>query len=242
MIQVTVASSFPSDEPSHPSNYRFLYIPVENENLEKNIIFPTFIKEAEAGRTAYSNMMTYIISLSKRSEEALNHPEIMKIKNETFDLLILGHYGLDFQMGLAAHFHCPLIIVTTLKATTVTKRLMGNPLGVSYVPSVFATHTGTGPMNFWQRISNFLIISAESLVTTAVNYFINEPYYERNFPKEQYLTLDEVKKNISLILINHHFSQSTVEPFFPTMIEVSGMHIKPAESIKLPKVIIFHFH
>lgn len=44
-------------------------------------------------------------------------------------------------------------------------------------------------------------------------------------------TFDDQMKNISLVLINHHFSTSSIRPFVANMIEIGGIHVS------LPKAL-----
>lgn len=60
-----------------------------------------------------------------------------------------------------------------------------------------------------------------------------------------------MKNNVSLVLLNTHFSTNGPRPFLPNVIEIGGIQVKP-EASKLPKVvknlllvmnkIFFHFH
>ena len=42
-------------------------------------------------------------------------------------------------------------------------------------------------------------------------------------------------KNVSLVLINHHFTASSIRPLVANMIEIGGIHVN--EPIELPKDI-----
>lgn len=46
------------------------------------------------------------------------------------------------------------------------------------------------------------------------------------FPKNRYPSLSEMKKNVSLVLVNHHFTQGPVRPLPPGLIEIGGIQIK----------------
>lgn len=45
-------------------------------------------------------------------------------------------------------------------------------------------------------------------------------------------SVTELSKNISLILVNQHYSLSGVKPLSPAVIEVGGIHIKEAKPIE----------
>lgn len=46
------------------------------------------------------------------------------------------------------------------------------------------------------------------------------------FPRNKYPSYADMKKNVSLVLINHHFSQGPVRPLPPGMVEIGGIQIK----------------
>jgi len=80
-------------------------------------------------------------------------------------------------------------------------------------------------MTFLERFGNLAMTVFE---TTYMKFFY-EPYqiqiYNEAFadPKP---TLDELKRDVSLVLLNSHFTLSSPKPYVPNMIEVGGMHIK----------------
>ena len=60
--------------------------------------------------------------------------------------------------------------------------------------------------------------------------------FREAFPEGEYPPLDELKRNVSLVLLNEHFTQSVPRPYVPNMIEVGGLQIKDKPS-PLPEVI-----
>lgn len=56
-----------------------------------------------------------------------------------------------------------------------------------------------------------------------------------NFPSDRYISYDEAMRNLSLVLLNSHFSQGGVRPYVPAMIEVGGLQVKPTPD-PLPEV------
>lgn len=56
-----------------------------------------------------------------------------------------------------------------------------------------------------------------------------------NFPADRYRSFDDSMSNVSLALINIHFSSGTVRPYLPNMIEIGGIQVKPKPS-PLPQV------
>jgi glucuronosyltransferase len=50
-------------------------------------------------------------------------------------------------------------------------------------------------------------------------------------------SIEELERNISLVIYNNHFSLNGANPMVPGVIEAGGMHIKQT-SEPLPKVLI----
>lgn len=54
--------------------------------------------------------------------------------------------------------------------------------------------------------------------------------FSLNFPLDRYPSFNEVKKNVSIVLLNSHFSQNGVQPYLPNVIEIGGVQIKEKAS------------
>lgn len=50
--------------------------------------------------------------------------------------------------------------------------------------------------------------------------------FSKIFPTENFPSYDEVRNNVSLVLVSSHFSQGRVRPLLPNVIEVGGLQIK----------------
>lgn len=162
------------------------------------------------------------------SNETLNHPTFRKImKEETFDAVIHGYAFNLFQLGLAAHFKAPSIVLSSVPITGFTNDLVGQPMNPAEV-STFLMGV-KGKMTFLQRVANLFIVILEKCLGM-YNHYMNKAYYENNFPSDQYPPFNDVFKNVSLFLANDHFSQGTVRPNLPNVIEISGLQMssKPA--------------
>lgn len=55
------------------------------------------------------------------------------------------------------------------------------------------------------------------------------------FPEDKYSTYDQMKQNVSLILLNTHFSSNGPRSYLPNVIEIGGIQIK-SKPLPLPKV------
>uniref|UniRef100_A0A336LLK7 CSON001318 protein n=1 Tax=Culicoides sonorensis TaxID=179676 RepID=A0A336LLK7_CULSO len=224
--QVTVVSPFPLGKSLE--NYNDVVIPID---FEKRTAMAASIAKGESSGNPLAILRRLAKSVLDGTNVTLNHPDFQKImKDKTFDAFISGFVVNDFQLGLAAHFGCPSIVLFSLQLTDMLNDVVGQPLHPESVPCMLSNYKGK--MNFFQRVANLLIVAGEKLIGMYLTY-LNRIYYESNFPSEKYPSYDEVRKNVSLLLVNEHFSQGVVRPNLPNVIEVSGLQI-PSKTSPLP--------
>ena len=114
--------------------------------------------------------------ISDNTNHTLNHPKMKKLMaEESFDLVMIGLFMNDFLLGIADHFKCPSLVITSMGTTGKVQHLIGNPLSVSGVPHMFMEHKGG--MSFIQRVKNMLMYTAEFGMGMYFNSF-NKKYYE----------------------------------------------------------------
>jgi glucuronosyltransferase len=114
---------------------------------------------------------------------------------------------------------------------------VGNPYGVDAVPHIAAKITGR--MTFLQRVFSFIMYSLDVILMVPYDYYQNV-VYKRYFPADKYRSYDDAHRNVSLFLINNHFSQDHIRPLIPGMVEVGGLQIK-AKPSPLPDVSFLCF-
>lgn len=104
------------------------------------------------------------------SNFTLSHPNVQKLlkSGETFDAVIVEIFWVEALYGLAAHFNCPLIGLSTFSTSIWTNDLTQVPMEYSYVPHNFAKLSEN--MNFAQRTYNLLTSQYENLFRALVHY------------------------------------------------------------------------
>ncbi|XP_055841744.1 UDP-glycosyltransferase UGT5-like [Episyrphus balteatus] len=217
---VTVVSTLPSVTKN--PQYRYIQLDVQ---------YPNFFTEMLKNPLPWYKRFTgFIDFVSGYANASLNQPQLKKLMaEESFDLVIQGYFFNEFLLGVAAHFKCPVIMSFTVRPFPYVNKLMGNPLELSYVPSLVGG--GKQPMGFFDRLKNFLfIVFFENGIEEIYGQWRQSVLYRENFPSEKYPSYENMKKNVSLVFINHHFSQSPIRPDVPTMIEIGGIQIKDTPS------------
>jgi glucuronosyltransferase len=110
---------------------------------------------------------------------------------------------------------------------------VGNPNPYAYVPGVFLTYSDR--MTFWERLTNTLN-GLGKRIGRKYNYLPQQDAIARKYFNytDDLPSISELESSTALVLLNHHFSLGYPKPLMPNMIQVGGMHIKPAKT--LPKV------
>jgi glucuronosyltransferase len=159
--------------------------------------------------------------------------DLIHSNDQQFDLIINEAFANDCFLGFAHKFKAPVVQLVTFGGTSWMGDWVGNPTPYSYVPDPFQNFSDR--MDFWERIVNTLGITFQKL--TRIFYYLpkQQALLEKYFSDYAPLpSISELDSSTSLLLLNHHFSISYPRPLVPNMVEVGGMHVKPAK--KLPAV------
>lgn len=128
-------------------------------------------------------------------------------------------------LGLGHRFNAPVIVSTAFAALKITTDLVATPNFASYIPHTVNGYTDR--MNFWQRMYNSLSFWFEDIVVPLIAIPSEQKLYEELFPNAKNMpTIEEMRRNVSLVLLNTHVTFGTPRPYAPNMIEVGGLHIK----------------
>ncbi|KAM7348771.1 UDP-glycosyltransferase UGT4-like isoform 3-T3 [Cochliomyia hominivorax] len=218
--EVTVVATLPNLYPS--ANYSYLQV---NTTLYLSNYAQEMLQHPKHIYFTFHKAVSHILDVAN---DFLNHKTWQNFlalhKSDDFDVIILGYCLEDFMLGLAAHFQCPIILSFMIQPIFPVHSMIANPLELSYFPTLYSGLSQ--PMGFSKRVMNFLANSYEQLVLRHVMAKENGKYYRYNFPADRYPPLEEVYKNVSLVLTNHHFSQGPIRPNVPALIEIGGIQIK----------------
>ncbi|CAH0746951.1 unnamed protein product [Bemisia tabaci] len=179
-------------------------------------------------------LYTMFNKFAELSVSAKEMQELISSKEE-FDV-IAGEVSF-FQPSLLAfahRFQAPFVDLSPATPFTHVSSFMGNPFSFSYIPDSLLTLSDS--MSFLERLEN----TVNGLWDLAwFNwYFVpaQDAIIKKHFKYpgvEKIPSVSELIKNISLSLVNSHFSIGYSRPFSPNMVEIAGMHLKPVQ--KLPK-------
>lgn len=156
----------------------------------------------------------------------LNHPRFKEflLSDAQFDVIIVEVFLSEPLLALGHHFNAPVIGISTFGASKWTTELVGTPNIPSYVPHTFLGFSDK--MTFAERVRNLFYYWYEDIAMSILYTPIQQDLLDKYFPGENVPTIEELKRNVSLVLLNTHVTLGSPRPYAPNMIEVGGMHIE----------------
>jgi glucuronosyltransferase len=161
--------------------------------------------------------------------------DLLHSNDQKFDLIVVEAFTNDCLLGFAHKFKAPIVQVVSFGGASWMGDWVGNPSPYAYVPDPLQNFSDR--MNLWQRILNTLGITYQKVSRYLCHLPKQQAILEKYFSAYAPLpSISELDSSTSLILVNSHFSISYPKPMMPNIVQVGGMHLKPAK--KLPEVSI----
>lgn len=202
-----------------------LQLDAEDEELLAKMRSP-LVAGGKSKLQFYIGMAKLASSMHQLMVNTISHPIVEQIKrDENFDLVVFGFMLNNYQIGLAAHFRCPAVVISNTPAVVLLRDLVGNPYGVSHVASPMLVLNGE-PMSFRYRVMNYLVNHVVDVAMLALDRLLFAPVYELNFPADRYPSYAEAKLNVSLVMVSSHLSLGSPMPLMPGLLEVGGIQAK----------------
>ncbi|XP_054010164.1 UDP-glycosyltransferase UGT5-like [Hylaeus anthracinus] len=232
---LTVVSHFPRSEKSIAAEPLPNYKDVSLLDGEHNVMI-NVIDLREMDDTIFKMIKNiYMLSVMARMtcENALKNPELKRIveSGEKFDLVITESFNTNCFMPVIKKLDAPFVQISTHQLMDWAIDQLGASYEASHKPSIFSGLER--PMNFLQRTWNVLATwLATSVYDTIFHWHdqsLGEKYYGPGVPD-----VKEISKNVSLMLLNTHYSLHGAQLFPPNIVEVGGMHL-PSKPSPLPK-------
>ncbi|KAH8246345.1 hypothetical protein KR038_001213, partial [Drosophila bunnanda] len=172
-----------------------------------------------------SRLLSSMDVMVKAQAELLSHPNFQRIYETKFDLMIMGYFLNDFQLGVANKLKVPVIINWMSRPIPLIDDFTGNPAELSYVPNIATV--ATQPMSLLKRAENL----AKQLVFRYMGIIFDAQLnriYTGIFGEEQDLpSISQLRRNISMAFVNSHMiSEGPIRPAVPGIVEIGGVQVK----------------
>ncbi|XP_018018965.1 UDP-glycosyltransferase UGT5 isoform X2 [Hyalella azteca] len=150
-------------------------------------------------------------------------------RRKEFDLVILSSLFNEVMLPFT-HNHT-FITISTSGLDPVTSSVMGNTLNPAYVPNGLEVYKPLTTLGRWKNLIMTIVFAftfGKSLQAPI------QAEIEKRFPELP--SFSELERNLSLTLMNSHFSTGLTVPLLPNQVEVGGLHIEPTKA--LPKNLL----
>ncbi|KAL3266342.1 hypothetical protein HHI36_010520 [Cryptolaemus montrouzieri] len=156
--------------------------------------------------------------------------EVIFNSNDTYDLIIVEMFNTDCLLPINHKFNVPIIGMSSCVLLPWTYMRYGIPSNPSYIPNVFMNYPKV--LNFGQRLENTVFTWICLLIFKGRNR--NDDSIASRYLNGNISHISNYVENVSLMLVNTHFSLNYARPVPPNVIEVGGVHLVPKK--KLPQV------
>ncbi|XP_050432520.1 UDP-glucosyltransferase 2-like isoform X2 [Adelges cooleyi] len=229
---LTVLSHFPLKDP--PPNYHHIDVSMKkNEFAYKNK------NDSILNKVKFLKPLTIPIGIiflgTKINEQTLNNKkvqEFIEADGYQFDLVIFENFQHECFVAMGHKYGAPVVQLIPATPTAFVSQWHSQPFHPAYIPDQNSGFTDRMP--FFDRLTNVLVALLQLTLyplfympkqTEIMNKYFNYTGWETR------PTLEEMTKNISLTLMNAHFTIGSPRPLVPSFVQVAGMHLKPASPL-----------
>ena len=228
--QVTIITNYVNDELNKLENVKQIWI--ETLVVDPALYPNPFSKPTDIFEKwkIFRDNFQAILSYSDRIRDGTyNNPLVQKMmKTEHFDLVMISEICGPACFPFGWHFKAPTIVVQPMSLHVGRATMFGDEEHFSYVP--FFLSKFTNQMSLKERTNNLIMSKLFHLLTHDL------PITAAHSRFTQLLNPDcppfeELEKNFSLVFTNSHpvFNYPRVLP--PQVIEVGGIHCRPAKPL-----------
>ena len=232
--QLTVITNYVNNELQNRENVRDIVIvqlAFQMWNVFDSITSPdSLTKSLNYLHVTANGMMKATV---RTANETFNDPRIKDlIDNLQFDLVMISEANPFVGYAMAWHFKAPFIMLSPNVLFPGRASSLGDSEQYSYAPFLFTRFSDK--MTLIQRMTNMLASKAFDYVHNRMH----EPTI-RSIIQNKVIPdcppLYDVEKNISLVFTNTHPSFTYPRTLPPQVIEVGGIHCRPANPLPTVK-------
>ena len=233
--QVTVLSPEPEKQPV--ANHTDIVI----EKAYEKVAESEFQYETMSTLNFFENSLLWFHWGQHNCEFGMASKGSQKLKalkdKEKFDVIIIEVTLEECFLGFVPLFgNPPVIAITPYVSPPWFSNFVGNPQLLSFTNSYILPFTDH--MTFFQRMTNFVMHNYLLYYRKFHHLPIMDNIAQKYFGKSTPLP-SEIEKNISLVMVNAHYSMDYPRPLVPAMITVGGIHITPGWELPNVRHILY---
>ncbi|KAJ8720261.1 hypothetical protein PYW07_012304 [Mythimna separata] len=193
---------------------------VDQVNIEEHLKILAKSDFAIAYEEAYA--CQYLANMN--CKKLMNNREVQELiaSRTHFDVVLVEQFVTDCGLAVAYKLNAPAIGMTSHILLPWTYARLGAPNNPAFVQNHFFA-SGTYP-NMWNKIKSAIINFAMNTYYWHVTQRIDTEIVNEVYPGTPHL--EELGKNMSLILINQYFPLTGPRLYSSNVVEIGGMHVK----------------
>lgn len=239
--KVTVVSFFPQKTPL--TNYTDISLQGIAAMRKEAVNLQVFEKSNRfINMLGLKNFFTQISAFQGLSDLALNicdglvrFPPLIETLQLDYDVVLVENFNSDCLLGLLHVYGIKAPVISLLSSPMLhwSYSRIGLPDNPSYVPTI--TSETTSRMSFLERLENAAMGLYFKVWFRHSIQLKERVILERQF-KSSIPDLEDLARNVSMVLVNTFHSLNGVRPLLPGVVEVGGMHIKNCARVPIPHV------
>jgi glucuronosyltransferase len=191
--------------------------------------------------TVVSGMWNMSISIAPK---IVSKPEIQNFilsEDYTFDLVMVFSFLQEYTITLGHKYKAPVINLGVSMLWPSNSKWIGEPSTFSYI--LDQRTRVTDQMSFYERFKNTVIgmyqLFLEDLYYLPCQKNIMNKYFKYK-GYESRPPIEDMLRNVSVSLVNSHYSIGVTRPYLPSTIEIAGLHVN--EPKPLTGVQTFYYY
>lgn len=153
-----------------------------------------------------------------------------------FDVVLVEPNYCEELIGFGHHLNAPIISISpSFYSSELEYGFTASPALKSFIPSEYLNYSDR--MNFWQRLHIQITHLLHHLVVTCMRVeSVWQEDFEFMFPNMKgHPSFTEIRRNVSLVLLNSITTIEAPRPLMPHIINVGGLITRPENSEELPR-------
>ncbi|XP_058448413.1 UDP-glycosyltransferase UGT5-like [Malaya genurostris] len=235
--EITAITNYRLKNSNHSDRYREVLISPMFD-FEGDLPMESYYRSTEFSSPFYKLKILWWLGLATTAHafETENVQMFLREEGLTFDLIIAEQFVQEAFLMFGHKYRAPIVTINTLGYTDYIDRSFGMITPLSFVPHFFTQLTDE--MSFLERCYNVIVtvydwanrkfVYLPEQNAMARKYFANSGYLAQSMP-----TVEELDMNVSVTLTNSHIMSFRPRPKMIGMVDIAGVHIKPAKDLPL---------
>uniref|UniRef100_A0A3F2Z141 UDP-glucuronosyltransferase n=1 Tax=Anopheles minimus TaxID=112268 RepID=A0A3F2Z141_9DIPT len=222
--------------PNHTERYHEILIDPVYDFEANGLPMEVFFKSQSFGDPFFKMSILWRLGLetTEYAFESANVKQFLKTEGLTFDLLIAEQFVQESFLVFAHKYQVPIVTINTLGGADYIDRAFGLITPWSFVPHFMLQYDDQ--MSIVERAYN-VFLSVWDAFNRKFHYLPEQTKLALRYfgATEALPSLEDLEKNVSVVLVNNHIISSRPRPRINGLIDIAGVHIRQPKP--LPPVV-----